>query len=109
MLEFRMNVSILTPEREVFQGAVTSVKVPGAKGEFQVLNNHAPIVSALEAGVIHIVTAQGEYRFFDEATGEIKTSTEPGKTLQFSISGGFIEVLNNEIALLVHGMREKID
>ncbi len=104
-----MKISVLTPEREIFQGTVTSVKVPGTLGEFQILNNHAPIVSSLEPGVIHVVTAQGEYRYFDEESGEIKTAQEPGKTLDFKISGGFVEVLNNEISLLVQGVREKID
>lgn len=104
-----MKISVLTPEREIFQGTVTSVKVPGTLGEFQILNNHAPIVSSLEPGVIHVVTAQGEYRYFDEESGEIKTAQEPGKALDFKISGGFVEVLNNEISLLVQGVREKID
>lgn len=104
-----MKISVLTPEREIFQGTVTSVKVPGTLGEFQILNNHAPIVSSLEPGVIHVVTAQGEYRYFDEESGEIKTAQEPGKVLDFKISGGFVEVLNNEISLLVQGVREKID
>lgn len=45
-----MNIAVLTPDREIFQGVITSVKVPGVKGEFQVLKNHAPIVSALEKG-----------------------------------------------------------
>jgi F-type H+-transporting ATPase subunit epsilon len=104
-----MKISVLTPEREIFQGTVTSVKVPGTLGEFQILNNHAPIVSSLEPGVIHVVTAQGEYRYFDEESGEIKMAQEPGKALDFKISGGFVEVLNNEISLLVQGVREKID
>ncbi len=104
-----MKLSVLTPEREIFNGTVTSVKVPGARGEFQILKNHAPIVSSLDPGTIHVVTAQGEYRFFDEDSGEIKTAEEPGRALHFKISGGFVEVLNNEISLLVHGVREKID
>ncbi len=104
-----MKISVLTPEREIFQGEVTSVKVPGTRGEFQILKNHAPIVSSLDPGVIHVVTAQGEYRYFDEESGDIKTDAEPGKTLHFSISGGFVEVLNDEISLLVHGVREKLD
>lgn len=104
-----MKISVLTPEREIFQGTVTSVKVPGTLGEFQILKNHAPIVSSLEPGVIHVVTAQGEYRYFDEESGEIKMAQEPGKALDFRIAGGFVEVLNNEISLLVQGVREKID
>ncbi|MBX2928631.1 MAG: F0F1 ATP synthase subunit epsilon [Saprospiraceae bacterium] len=104
-----MKISMLTPEREIFNGEVASVKVPGSKGEFQVLKNHAPIVSSLEPGVIKIVTAQGEYSYFDEESGQIKTAQDAGKALQFKISGGFVEVLNNQISLLVQGVKEKID
>jgi F-type H+-transporting ATPase subunit epsilon len=103
-----MKISVLTPEREIFQGTVTSVKVPGTLGEFQVLKNHAPIVSSLEAGVIHVVTAQGEYRYFDQESGEIRSAAEPGRALHFSIAGGFIEVLRDEISLLVQGVKEKV-
>jgi F-type H+-transporting ATPase subunit epsilon len=98
-----MTISVLTPEKEIFSGEATSVKVPGSSGEFQILNNHAPIVSSLDAGVIHIVTAAGEYRYYDEESGEIKTASQPGKSLQFRISGGFVEVLKNAISLLVQG------
>jgi F-type H+-transporting ATPase subunit epsilon len=100
-----MTISVLTPEKEIFSGEATSVKVPGSSGEFQILNNHAPIVSSLEAGVIHIVTASGEYRYYDEESGEIKTANQPGKTLHFKVSGGFVEVLKNEISLLVQGVK----
>lgn len=77
-----MNLVVLTPEKEVYSGVINSVKVPGTSGQFEVLNGHAPIVSSL---------AEGEVRILDE-NGEKQT---------FNISGGFIEVLNNEVALLV--------
>lgn len=102
-----MNISVLTPDKELFQGNITSVKVPGTLGQFQVLKNHAPIVSSLEAGEVHIVTAAGEYEFFDEATGSIQSGTEAGRAIKFTIAGGFIEVLNNKVSLLVHGTGSK--
>jgi F-type H+-transporting ATPase subunit epsilon len=71
----------------MYHGQVTSVKVPGINGQFEVLNNHAPIVAAL---------GQGEVRI-NEATGEKKV---------FRIKKGFIEVLKNEISLLVQGVQE---
>jgi len=80
-----MNISILTPDKEIFQGAITSVKVPGTDGQFQVLNNHAPIVSSLGEGDVTIVK-------------------EGGEKMTFGIKGGFIEVLNNEISLLLQGV-----
>lgn len=99
-----MNITVLTPDKEIFRGAITSVKVPGTSGQFQVLNNHAPIVSALEPGKIQMVTARGEYRFFNEESGAIETAAEAGRNVQYNIKGGFIEVLNNEISLLVTGI-----
>ena len=100
-----MNITILTPEKEIFHGTITSIKVPGTLGQFQVLKNHAPIVSSLENGKVEIVTAKGEYRFFDEESGNIKTADEPGKKIAFSIGGGFIEVIKNDISLLVRGVQ----
>lgn len=85
---------------------ITSVKVPGTLGEFQILKNHAPIVSSLEAGKVHIVTAKGAYRYFDEESGTIKTEDEAGKAITFTVNGGFVEVLNDEISLLVTGLKE---
>jgi len=101
----KMNISILTPDKEIFQGTVISVKVPGTSGEFQVFKNHAPIVSSLENGVITLVTSGGAYKYFDEEAGTIKEGAESGKTIKFNIGGGFIEVLNNEISLLVRGVK----
>jgi F-type H+-transporting ATPase subunit epsilon len=100
-----MKITVLTPDRQIFSGEITSVKVPGTLGEFQVLKNHAPIVSSLEAGKVTLVTAGGEHRIFDEESGVIKTVTDPGKKVTFQIGGGFIEVLNNEVSLLVRGVK----
>ncbi len=80
-----MTISILTPDKEIFSGAIKSVKVPGTDGQFQVLRNHAAIVSSL-------------------VKGEVTVVKEGGEKLTFSIKGGFIEVLNNTISLLVKGV-----
>ena len=82
-----MNLSVLTAERSIFEGPIKSVQLPGVLGQFQVLNNHAAIVSALEAGSVTIVKDNGE-------------------NVQFNIEQGFIEVLNNEASLLVQGVVE---
>lgn len=82
-----MNLTILTPESEVFEGTVVSVIVPGSEGQFQILNNHAPIIAALTDGKV-----------------EVKTSE--GKTLNYIVERGFVEVLNNNINVLVQGARE---
>lgn len=82
-----MNITILTPEKEIFKGKINSVKVPGSLGQFQVLNNHAPIVSSLGQGQVQILK-------------------DDGSKMNFSIETGFIEVLNNEISLLVQGFQQ---
>ena len=82
-----MNISVLSPDREIFEGPISSVKVPGTGGEFEVLNNHAPVVAALGQGKIRIIKDGGE-------------------KMNFEIEKGFIEVLNNEISLLVQGVKE---
>ncbi len=76
-----MTLDIITPDKKVFTGEVTSVTVPGTSGTFQVKNNHAPIISALTKGTVKYKTGDGE------------------KTMQ--ITSGVIEVLKNKIILLL--------
>lgn len=78
-------LEIVTPSKLVFSSDVVSVTVPGTLGEFQVLYNHAPIVSNLEIG-------------------KIKVQTKDGETLHFAISGGVIEVLANKVVLLASSL-----
>lgn len=99
-----MHLTMLTPEQEIFKGNIQSVKVPGVNGQFQVLHNHAPIVSALEKGTVVVVTANGENIYLDTESGAIKTTDQAGKQLKFQITGGFIEVLQNKVSLLVQGL-----
>jgi F-type H+-transporting ATPase subunit epsilon len=80
-----MDLVALTPEKELFKGEITSVKVPGINGQFEILNGHAPIVAALAEGEVRILDASGA-----------KTT--------FNIHKGFIEVLNNEVSLLIQSM-----
>ena len=76
-----MKIEIITPDRKVYSGDIRSVRVPGRLGSFQVLKDHAPIISTLEAGPVMIV---------DELGNEAK----------FEITGGVIEVKKNNIILL---------
>ena len=76
-----MNLQIITPDKKVFDDEVILVQVPGSKGSFQILNNHAPIISTLENGKIKIIDTSN-------------------KTLTVSINGGVIEVKNNKIIIL---------
>ena len=77
-----MNLVVLSPDRELFSGAVKSVTVPGSMGQFQMLNKHAAIVSSMEKGIVRVVRENGE-------------------KLTFEVNGGFVECLNNEVAVLV--------
>ena len=81
-----MQVEILTPEKKLFAGDVYGVQLPGVSGSFEVLDKHAPLVSALGKGSIKIL--------LDKA-GKNNTS--------YIISGGFIEVFNNKATVLVEG------
>lgn len=82
-----MNLVILSPEKEIFSGEVKSVKVPGSDGQFEILNNHAAIVSSLQKGEVRVIKANGE-------------------KLTFDVTGGFAECLNNEVSVLVTGVSE---
>lgn len=87
-----ITVEIVTPSKSVYPGKANSITVPGAAGSFQVLFNHAPIISALDVGVI-------------------KIEETDGKVLVFAVSGGTVEVLNNHVLLLVESIEkpEEID
>ena len=78
-----MKLEILTPDTKIFEGEVRSVTVPGTMGSFEVLNDHAPIISTLEDGKVIIRTDKEEETIF--------------------IKGGVIEVLNNHIMVLAEG------
>jgi len=80
-----MNLEILTPEKKLFSEEVYGVQMPGISGSFEVLEKHAPLVSALKAGRIKVLKdKQYHFSFFD-------------------IGGGFVEVLNNRVTVLVEG------
>lgn len=76
-----MHLEILTPEKKLFNGEITGVKLPGVKGSFEILNNHAPIISALSHGEIRVNSREG--------------------TQKFQIKSGFVEGSNNEISVLI--------
>jgi F-type H+-transporting ATPase subunit epsilon len=81
-----MELVVLSPEKELYKGQIKSVTVPGTSGQFQVLKDHAPIISSL-------------------TIGDVKIIKEDGSTLVFNIGEGFIEVLDNELAILVKEAR----
>ena len=76
-----LRLRIVSPESIAFDGEVESVKVPGILGNFEILNNHAPIISALQKGMVEYDDAEGRH--------------------QLSINGGVVEVQQNKVSLCV--------
>lgn len=81
-----MHLEILTPDKTVFSGNINSVTVPGTKGPFTILKNHAPIISTLE-------------------NGELSLLTTNGIDMLYEISEGMIEVNQNRIMVLAEKIR----
>jgi len=77
-----MFIEIITPDKKVFEGEVKLVQLPGSKGSFEILKNHAPIISTLDKGKIKIVE-------------------ENGKEQLFEVDGGVVENKANKIIVLV--------
>jgi F-type H+-transporting ATPase subunit epsilon len=80
-----MNLEILTPEKKLFSDDVYGVQLPGISGLFEVLDKHAPLVSALKAGKVKVLKDKSNHLAF------------------FDIQSGFVEVLNNKVVVLVEG------
>jgi F-type H+-transporting ATPase subunit epsilon len=76
-----LNLEIVTPSKSAFSGEIKSITVPGTKGRFQVLKNHAPIISTFEIGMI-------------------KVDLPDGKSDHYATAGGTIEVLDNKVIVL---------
>lgn len=80
-----LKLKIVSPEKVEFDDYVDSVKVPGVMGNFEILNNHAPIISVLQKGIVEYATKDGK--------------------VQLNVSGGFVEVQKNEVSLCVEKTR----
>ena len=76
-----LTLKIVSPEKVVFDGEVESVLVPGTLGSFEILNDHAPIISSLEKGKVEYTTQEGK--------------------MELGILGGFVVVKKNEVSLCV--------
>ncbi len=75
-----MKLEIITPDRTIYTGEAELVQLPGIDGSFEILNNHAPLISALKQGKVKI--------------------KKDGKEEFFEINGGVIEVLENKVLIL---------
>ena len=77
-----MFIEIVTPDEKVFEGEVESASFPGSDGFFQILNNHAPMVSTL-------------------GKGEVRYKQEKEEEVYMSVEGGVVEVMNNKVNVLI--------
>ncbi|HSF45791.1 MAG TPA: ATP synthase F1 subunit epsilon [Chitinophagaceae bacterium] len=84
-----MELEILTPEKKLFSGNVYGIQLPGISGSFEILEKHAPMVSALGAGNVKVL---------NDKTGNNNTN--------YKINGGFMEVINNRVVVLVEGAKQ---
>lgn len=80
-----MLLEIITPDKRIYSGEVKLVQLPGSKGSFEILKNHAPIISTLDKG-------------------RIKVIEESGQILYFEVEGGVIENKDNKIIVLVESV-----
>lgn len=76
-----LHVDIVSPSGSVFRGEATGVRAPGVEGSFEVLYNHAPMIAAFEVGPLFVSTSEGD-------------------RVVFATSGGFLEVLDNNVTVL---------
>jgi F-type H+-transporting ATPase subunit epsilon len=82
-----MTLEILTPESKIFSGNVYGVQLPGISGLFELLDKHAPMVSALK-------------------NGKLKILNDKTSATSYTIKSGFVEVLNNKVTVLVEGAEQ---
>ena len=92
-----MILEIVSPEAKLFSGEITSLSVPGVDGRFQMLNNHAPIVSLLQKGTINITTAQ-KFEINEETVSLFTKVSENNYTLE--INSGTLELKDNKVIVL---------
>jgi F-type H+-transporting ATPase subunit epsilon len=81
-----MHLEIITPDKKLFDGEVSVVTFPGSDGSFQVMNNHAPLVSLLGPGTVEYKTKENRQ--------------------EVRITGGVVEVLKNKVIVLADGIQE---
>ena len=91
-----MILEIVSPEAKLFSGEITSISLPGVDGYFQMLNNHAPIVSLLQKGIVKITASS--FNFDSESEGLFTKVNDQIYTL--AINSGTIEMKDNKVIVL---------
>lgn len=93
-----MQVEIITPETILYSGQAEAVQLPGLDGSFQILNNHAPIISGLKEGSVKIDLTTTFVP--NEKTSDALSVSSNGKVLNVAIKGGVLEFQNNKMIVL---------
>jgi len=78
-----MHIEIVSPDEKIFSGEIHLVQLPGVVGSFEIMDSHTPIISALKAGKMKIISKEGEVTYFD-------------------IDGGVVEVSHNIVTVLTN-------
>ncbi|MFT5777084.1 MAG: F-type H+-transporting ATPase subunit epsilon [Crocinitomicaceae bacterium] len=94
-----MQVEIITPESKIFAGEAVAVQFPGLDGSFQVLSNHAPIISALSGGDLKL-DLETAFDATDKTSELIQKDKADNKVIRVTIKGGVMEMLNNKVVIL---------
>ncbi|MEE9406777.1 MAG: F0F1 ATP synthase subunit epsilon [Polaribacter sp.] len=95
-----MFLEIVTPEAILFSSEVDAISVPGVNGEFQMLNNHAPIVSILKEGTIKIHVHTQEHLELNDLSGHFEAHIDDDKILTLAINSGTLELNDNKAIIL---------
>lgn len=94
-----MFLEIVTPEAVLLSAEVDSVSVPGVEGQFQMLNNHAPIVSVLTKGEIKVFTHSHPVSS-EDLSENFKRDAADSKILILPVAGGVVEMKDNKVIVL---------
>jgi F-type H+-transporting ATPase subunit epsilon len=95
-----MYLEIVTPEAILFSSEVDLFSAPGIDGEFQILNNHAPIVSVLKEGEIKIHVHSQDHLELNDLHGKLELHVDDDKVLTLKINSGTLELNDNKAIIL---------
>ncbi|KAB1070629.1 hypothetical protein F6U93_01790 [Tamlana haliotis] len=95
-----MYLEIVSPEATFFSSEVDSVTVPGVEGEFQMLKNHAPIVSLLTEGTVKVRVHTQSHLDYDKLHPDVKPHMVDNKVLLIDIKSGTLELKDNRVIIL---------
>ena len=95
-----MFLEIVTPEAILFSSDVDLFSAPGIDGEFQILDNHAPIVSILKEGILKIHVHSQDHLVLDDLHGKLEAHADDEKVLTLVINSGTLELKDNKAVVL---------